>query len=555
MLLNLNIKNYALIDDLRLEFCEGLNVFTGETGAGKSIIVESIKLLLGERASSDLIRKGSQNCLLSAEFDISAAKGLKGYLKESALEAEDDTIFLRREIDASGKSRSFVNDIPVSLKTLSVIGDYLVDVHGQHDHQSLFSSAAQRRLMDGFGGHEELLDEISKNYQLWAQLADKLNAQALSEEEKRRLIDIYSFQIKEIDSASLTPGEDEEIESKLPQLKNADKLKGFAQEAYSLLYEGEGAAVENLSKAQKLLDAMNSLGGGLGESSELLRNSIGTLEDAARSIESYKENLDSDPKELEKVLERQDLLRNLKKKYGPSVADIVSFRERIHAELETLMKSGQNRAEIEKETEKMHKALLGLCDELSARRKKCAKKLSESVEKELALLGMKKARFDVSFEKLSELTRDGSDKVEFMFQPNPGEELKALKDIASGGEISRVMLALKTVLAKADKIPVLIFDEIDTGIGGPMGQTIGKKLKDLSSHHQIICVTHLPQIAAFAKKNISVTKIISSSKTKINARVLSDEDRIEEIARMLSGEAISDSARKHAHELISNAQT
>ena len=553
MLLNLAIKNYALIEDLRLEFSEGLSVFTGETGAGKSIIVESIKLLLGERASSDLVRKGSQSCLISGEFDCCGLKALKKLLKESALEGENDTLLIRREVDISARSRAFVNDVPVSMKTLSAIGEYLVDMHGQHEHQSLFSSSSQRSLLDNCAGNDPLLGEVSKACGLWKDILSKKNAQVLSEEERQRLMDIYSFQVNEIDSAALDPGEDAEIEERLPRLKNADKLRGFAEEAYRVLYDAEGAVLENLAKAQKSIDNLNALGGGISEVAESIRSSAEALQEAAKGIESYKDSLDSDPEALEKLLERQDLIKNLKKKYGSGIAEIFAFRDKVAKELEALKNTDENKERLEKEIERLEENFFSLCAKLSAERKKCADRLAEKAEKELGLLGMKKARFSISLEKTAEPSSEGWDKVEFMFQPNPGEELRPLKDIASGGEISRMMLAIKTVLAEADKVPVLIFDEIDTGVGGPMGQTIGKKLKDLSGHHQIICVTHLPQIAAFADQNISVTKDISSSRTKIKAKALSGLDRVEEIARMLSGEAVSDSARKHARELIADA--
>ncbi|MCX5782655.1 MAG: DNA repair protein RecN [Elusimicrobia bacterium] len=556
MLLNLTIKNYALIEDLSLEFSEGLNIFTGETGAGKSVIIESLKLLLGERASQELIRKGANSCQIFAEFDYpSLSKEIKKYLKDCALDlSNEDTLFLRREIDISGKSRSFVNDIPVSLKTLSSIGDYLVDVHGQHEHQSLFSNLSQRSILDNFGDIEKLLAEIGENYSKWKELLSERQAQAMSEQEKQRLIDIYGFQVKEIDNASLASDEDEDLELKLPQLKNAEKLKNLSEESYQMLYEAEGSVIEKLSKIQKILGNINSLSGNLSSVEDNLNSASAQIEEAAKEIENFKEKLDIDPQSLEKLLERQDLIKNLKKKYGSSIKEILAFREKTAKELDVLLKMDQNRQEIEKEIEKTQKKLFASCAKLTEERKELAEKLSENVEKELSDLGMKKTRFKISIEKLPEPSPEGWDRVDFMFQANPGEDLKSLKNIASGGEISRVMLAVKTVLAKADKIPVLIFDEIDTGIGGPMGQTIGKKLNDLSSHHQIICITHLPQIAAFGRQNIQVTKEISQNSTRIMTRILSGPERIEEIARMLSGESVTASARKHAQELISNAQ-
>jgi DNA repair protein RecN (Recombination protein N) len=549
MLISLHIKNYALIDDIRLEFKDGLNIFSGETGAGKSIIIESLGLILGERASSQNIKKDAKRCFITGEFDISKMKDLKTRLSDSGLN-NDDMLILRREVDINGKSRAFANDIPVSLNTLSNIGEYLVDVHGQHEHQTLIKSSSQRRLLDLFGGCSEIKAEISRKYHEWKELINQKESQNMSEEERQKQLDLYGFQLKEIDGADLQPGEEEEMENILPQLKNAEKLRDIGQRAYEILNGMDGSVLENINKVQRLLENINSICAGMGETSNSVTNACYQLEEAAKDIQNFYENLESDPEKLNNYLVRQDLFSKLKKKYGRSLAEVLEYRDKIANKLSLLSKSSENKQELENKIKQSYSSLLELCKKLTLLRKKAGEKLSAATENELKDLGMKKAHFKTAVEQLPEPTSEGMDKVEFLFCANPGENLNPLRDIASGGEMSRVMLALKTVFAKSDMIPVMVFDEIDAGIGGPMGQVVGKKMKNLSKYRQILCITHLPQIAAFADQHMSVTKTTEKGKTSTHVEALSDKEHTEEIARMLSGEKITPSARKHAEELV-----
>ncbi|HBU69462.1 MAG TPA: DNA repair protein RecN [Elusimicrobia bacterium] len=552
MLLNLNIKNYALIDELGLEFSEGLNIFTGETGAGKSIIIESLGLILGERASADVVRKGAPRCSITAEFDTANLSGAEKYLASLGFENEGQLI-IRREIDPAGKSRAFINDRPSSAETLKNLGEFLVDVHGQHEHQALFKTRLQLNLLDSFAENEQLLSEIESKYQDYRKLLALKDARQMSEQERERFIELYTFQLKEIEAARLSEGEEEKIEQALPRLKNADKLMSTSEQAFGLLYSSEGSAIENLGKAVKLLENINSSVEDLAQTSENMNKAYYLLEECSRELEAFKDGLRADPEELNRLLERQSLIAKLKKKYGQSVAEIIAYREKISAELEALSRHEQDKLELDSKLSKSLGLLESKCALLSAERGKAAKKLSSGVEKELSDLGMKKASFKIKISKRGEPSSNGWDDIEFLFSANPGEEIKPLKDIASGGEISRVMLAIKTVLAKADSIPVMVFDEIDSGIGGPMGQTIGRKLSQLSKHHQVLCITHLPQIAAFAKIHMSVSKQTVKNITKTSVVRLSAEDSVEEISRMLSGHEITPAARKHAAELIENA--
>ncbi|MFH1368097.1 MAG: DNA repair protein RecN [Elusimicrobiota bacterium] len=554
MLLNLQIRNYALIDELNLELTPGLNIFTGETGAGKSIVIESLNLILGERASAQLVRKGSSRCFVTGTFDISKLKKLKKFIDDSGLSGDDtDTLILRREIDAAGKSRAFVNDTPAGLNTLLEIGNHLVDVHGQHEHQTLLKTASQRELLDGFAGNEELLSDAERHFRLWKELQAQKDSQNLSEQERARLVDLYSFQVKEINGAKLSPGEEEEIEQALPQMKNAEKLRELSNEAHQLLYGEDGSALEKLNKARKILETINNLSNSLGETAETLNSATYSVEEVSDEMENFAEKLSADPERFNELLSRQDIIHKLKKKYGKDIPEILAYGEKIEKELDALTKFDQNRQELDAKMSKTLKQLSVTCEKLTESRKKAATKLASGIAAELAELGIKKAQFKVLIEKENEPTSEGWDGIEFLFSANPGEDAKPLKNIASGGEMSRVMLGIKTVLAKADNVPVLVFDEIDAGIGGPVGQTVGKKLKALSKHRQILCITHLPQIAAFADKHLSVEKAVQAGKTSTLIRNLAEKDRLEEIARMLSGEEITPSARKHASELLTQS--
>ena len=553
MLLNLTIRNYALIDEARLEPGDGLTVFTGETGAGKSIIVESIGLLLGERASAQAVRKGADRCFITGEFDISRVTALGRFLEKTGIPSEGEASFIvRREIDVQGRSRAFVNDRPVSIGTLSTIGSFLVDIHGQHEHQSLFHAENQRALLDRYAEAEGLSAQVADEYKRWQELLSFKESQHLSAQERERRIDLYSFQLKEIDEAHPVPGEVEEMEHALPQLKNAEKLQALADETYQILYSSDNAVLDNLRRVGKLLAQMASLGASFTDTTASLNNALAGLEEAARDIENFRGHISADPEKLNDMLERQDLLHRLKRKYGATVQEILSYRDRIAGELSALNASDDRLKELDKDSASSRRKLDDLCAKLTALREKAGQKLARQVEKELNDLGMKKARFSVAREALPEPASFGADRISFLFSANPGEDQQALKTIASGGEMSRVMLGLKTVLANADQVPLLIFDEIDTGIGGPMGQTVGRKLEELARHHQVLCITHLPQIAVCGDRQFYVSKETKGSRTRTLIASLSPQERKEEIARMLSGDEITDTARRHAAELLGN---
>lgn len=554
-----------MIEALDLEIHNGLNVFTGETGAGKSIIIDALGLVLGQKAAQGLVRKGAQECQITGEFELKKNKPAKAILEFLGLESETrDSLIVRRQIDAQGKSRIFVNDNTVNLNTLAQLAQELVEVHGQHENQKLLKPGQQRELLDRFGDCAELRDEIKTLYEEWKQLKQKREADQVTEQEKNRKIDLYQFQVKEIDDAALVPGEEEELEKSLPELKNAERLREIGEELFAELYESEGSVSERLDKAQKKLEQIQSLGVELLEVQTFLEESRTRIEESVKMVQSFKERLVSDPRKLDAVITRQDQIERLKKKYGRAIPQILEYREQIGRELQTLENLEESLLKQDEEIAAAYARLLKQCKKLTQARKKSSEKLEQQVTCQLQELGFNHARFSIAFypekdQAGKELpTAEGLERIEFLFSANPGEDLHLLKEVASGGELSRVMLALKSILARADAVPTLIFDEIDAGVGGSMGTVVGEKLKVLSQLHQILVITHLPQIAAFGDFHLRVQKQVLEGRTSTSVDPLEKETRIQEIARMLGGSSngkqTAGTAQKHAIELLKRAK-
>ncbi|MBI2118513.1 MAG: DNA repair protein RecN [Elusimicrobia bacterium] len=566
MLLELKIRNYLLIDSLEIQFSSNLNALTGETGAGKTILIDAIGLLLGERSAGSCARKGAKSCEIFGTFDLKNNSLAKDFLNSLSLNPEDDsTLILRREIDLEGKSKSFVNDRQVSLNTLSLLGNFLVDLHGQHEHQLLLKLNEQLELLDRYSGNGSLIKEIENLYLQWKTLLEKKESLLLSEQERAQRLDLFQYQLREIDSSKLQLGEEEEIEKKLPQLKNADKLRQFSDELYSHLYESEGSVLERLQICQGLMHNLETLQGELKDSPSLLEESFLKLNEAANFMQGFRENLNADPEKLDALISRQDLFAKLKKKYGSSIEEILTFAEKIRHEVNILGSYAETLDGVNQEIETIYDELIKKSKKLTALRKKAGEKLSSLVLRELKDLGFSKAQFSVQLtpninsEGQEIPAAHGLEKIEFLFSANPGEAIKPLKQVASGGELSRIMLALKKVLSECDLVPTLIFDEIDTGIGGSMGHVLGEKLQSLAKTHQILLITHLPQIAAFADRHLLVRKNVRDETTKVVLELLDDKNRVKEVARMLGGileDGVEPTAisLKHASELLLNAR-
>lgn len=561
MLKELNIKNFAIIDQLQVEFGPGLNVFTGETGAGKSIVVDALNLALGERASTDLIRTGCQEAVVEAAFELNGRYGQEAgrLLAEQGIDLNDgEDLIVRRVISASGKNKVYINGSLASLAGLSALGAGLADIHGQHEHQSLLSHERQMDLLDSFGGLVPFRDALSEGYYRLQKARKELSELETGERDRAQREDMLRFQKNEIEAAMLKPGEDLELAQEQKVLTNSEKLAAISRAADEVLYSSDGSVMTGLKKAVTGLREIVAIDNRLSSALELCEAGKVQIEEAAREVSAYADQVEFDPARLEQIGDRLDLMQKLKKKYGESIEEIVEFLGRATSELERMERSTEEIERLKKEVQAIKAGLTNQARELSAKRSAAARELEKKAESELGQLGMKKTTFAVKIsQEPGEDTLDGHmlgprgvDRVEFLISPNPGEEPKALAKTASGGELSRIMLALKTILAAGDSIPTLVFDEVDAGIGGAVAEEVGKKLKRVAAGRQVFCITHLPQIAGLAERHYGVAKSVKKDRTSTEVRLLERKDRVDEIARMLGGKTITEATLKHAEEMI-----
>ncbi len=567
MLQSLHIKNYALLSEVEVAFGPGLNILTGETGAGKSIIIGALGTILGERVDTSVLRKGVSRAVVEGVFVLAGQDELQAYLREQELDADGEQLILRREIHENGRSRAFVNDTPVQLSVLQAISDLLVDLHGQHEHQSLLRPANHLLYLDRFGDLEEEVNEVSQAYNrlqgLLAQL-NELRGKQQQADEKREL---YAFQIAEIEKVDPSAEEEEELLREEKIVQNSEKLFSRTKEFFEILYEGEASAYDILSRVEHGLTELEGIDEQFGRWREDANQARLLVEELAKFLERYRSRLDFSPERLEEIQTRMAQLTGLKKRFGRSIPEVLALKERLQAELTRMENLGQEIAALEQEVERARTEFSERCQKLSARRRQAAQQLQSLLPEILHYLGMSGTRFKVALKYqddpetgLVELegrryraTAHGMDFAEFLISANKGEDLRPLAKIASGGEISRVMLALKSLLAERGQIPILIFDEIDSGVSGRVAQAVGRKLKELAQYHQIICITHLPQIASVGKHHYSVHKIERDGRTETVIRRLTHEERTEEIARLLAGENISETHLNSARELLQEA--
>ncbi len=548
MLTSLSVRNYALIENITIDFKKGLTVITGETGSGKSIIIDSIDLLLGARASTSVIRTGTTSCTISAEFDISKNTNVKNILSELSIDCENE-IIIRRQIDSAGKSKAFINDISVSINTLSNIGKYLVDFYAQHKSNMLFEQQYQRQIVDNIADNSNLLEKLSVKYDKLESLKNKKEEIEKANTDRERLLDLYQYQINEINKANLSCDEEEKIEQELPKLKNAEKIKNVTAEMLSILYKQEHSVTDNLSIINKQISLLEKYGINIDNISKNINSTMTQIDDVYREVEDLSNNIDVTPDSLDAMLERQQLIKKLKSKYGKNIQEIIDYGKNLEDKIKSLENYETNITNIQKEIDFLLKDITKLCQQISDKRKKIATVISKKIISELEDLNMKNSQFEISVEK-SEISRTGFDKLEFMFSANKGEKLYPLSLVASGGEISRVMLALSTTISDNYNVGTIIFDEIDTGTSGKTGEKIGKKLKSLSDNRQIISISHLAQIASNADNHIKIYKETEKGRNITKAKVLNADERIEEIAKIISGEKITEHAIKHAEELL-----
>lgn len=567
MILRLDIHNIALIDEVSIELESGLNLLTGETGAGKSIIIDSINAVLGDRVSRDIIRTGSEKALVEAVFQADADR-IRDVMNEMGMEPEEDgTLILSREITQSGRNTCRINGKMVAASYLKTIGERLIDLHGQHDNQSLLKTEYHIDLLDSFGG--EAIQEIKREYM--ALLEQYKNARAelrlLSGDpgERERKMDLLRFQIDEIKKAKLKADEDEELNKQKILLNNAEKISKSLSAAYSLLYSGQSegsAASDIMNEAMSQLNTVSRLDESYDEKQKRLQDLIYQLEDIAEDLRKDLENIEFNPALLEEIEERLDLIYKLKRKYGRDIGEILEYCGRAEKQLAEIEKSEESSEFLRNRLIELEKQLYDASSRLNVKRIKAASILENRIGQELDDLEMKKARFhaDIQFDAaldtsgVRKYTVNGLDRVEFLISANAGEPLKPLARIASGGEMSRIMLAIKTILAEVDSIPTMIFDEIDIGISGKAAQKVGEKLSYISRGHQVICVTHLAQIACMADHHYLIEKQTEENSTKTTVIKLKGTQNIKEISRLLGGDEASETSIKYAEEMINNAK-
>lgn len=566
MLRELHIENFALIEKLTVFFGDGLNILTGETGAGKSIIIDALNQVLGERASAELVRAGSERAVISAVVDMNSAA--MAHLEALGLGTQEDTAILQREIYSNGKSQARIDGHPVNVAVLRELGSILVEIHGQHEHQALFDENAHLAMVDAFGGKPVL--EARQAYQgVWAQLTElkrELTSLHGDKRERERLLDILQYQVDEIEKASLRDGEEEALLSERKLLQNARKLAEVCEFSYQALYQGEGdPVVQILASIVNSLKTFRELDGTLEQACTQLEESLYSVEDAARQLRGFADRFNFDPQRLEEVEQRLDLISDLKRKYADSIAGILAWQQDKSAEIEAIKNTEARHAQLTQLIAATEEEAGSMAETLSLLRQAAGKELACAIETELEYLQMAKTRFRVETTSHADETglpvqagkvranADGIDNIRFLISPNPGEPMKPLSKIASGGEMSRIMLAILNVLAELRPVDTMVFDEIDAGIGGRAAQAVAEKLAAVSDQRQVICVSHLPQVTSMADTHLHIYKETVADRTITKVTRLDMDGRVEELARMLGGAEVTPATVRHAKEMLSLA--
>jgi DNA repair protein RecN (Recombination protein N) len=548
MLLELLVRNYAVIEQVRVRFHPGLNLLTGETGSGKSIVVDALALLFGDRASQESAR-------ISGVFELPRDPGLDRLLDSAGIEREDGELLLEREISAEGKSRAFAGSRPITVGLLKELAPFLGDIHGQHDQQMLFAPESQREMLDAFAGVGGLLEEAGETYGRWRSVTLELEELERTEQEKLRLLDLWNFQRREIEGVAPKPGEEAALEQERKVLQNSSRLEEAANTAFAALYDSPDSALAKLRTAIRRLEELCRIDPRLDPARESLAPAAIAIEEASFAVRDYLSHLEANPVRLEEIETRLAALDRLKRKYGAGAEEILAFLEEVRTQIAAVETAGERKAELERQRKLLAGAFETAARALSERRTEAARKLEKRVETELAALAMERTRFQVLIGPAA-WSENGADSVRFLVSPNLGEEPRPLEKVASGGEISRIALALKTCIAAPKKAGraaaprTLVFDEVDAGVGGRAAETVGRRLKQLAASFQVLCVTHLPQIAGFADHHFFVEKKESGGRTVAAIEELEGEARVREIGRMLSGEHLTREALKHAEQLL-----
>ena len=568
MLQSLYVRDYALIEELEMEFGSGLNIITGATGAGKSILIGAMSMILGERANTDVVRGDAAKAVVEGIFDDADTERIRSVLEENAIEtAPLPRVILRRKITERG-SRGFVNDTPATLDVMRAVAAELIDLHGQHEHQSLLRTETHLRLLDSFGGLGSLVEHYQTKRARVAELVEEREALADRERELRQQKELYEFQIEEIDAVDPQPGEEEELQAERRVLENAEQLYASTQGLYEMLFEDENAVHDQLVVARNDLQDLARIDDAFEEHVDEIESAQIIVSELANFLQDYNAHIEFDPQRLEEIRERITEIESLKRKYGGTLEAVLKHREEIGEQYELAQDFEGNLERLDAEIEAAQAELTDVALRLSAKRKEVATRIEDAILEELATLGMPDSQFEVQFTRQEDpdsgrdwITPEdedaryrafakGVDQVEFYISTNVGVPPMPLAEVASGGEISRIMLALKTILAKSERLPILVFDEIDVGISGDMARRVGESMHDLARYHQIITITHLPQIAALGDRHFKVEKIVEDGTTKTTIHRLDEEEQATQVASLISGAEVTDAALKNARELM-----
>ncbi len=554
MLNQLSVRNVAVIDKLDINLHDGVSVLTGETGAGKSIIIDSINMILGDRANKELVRYGTDKAVVQAVFD--APKSVINILEENDIDVEDETVIITRQVTKEGKSVARINGMVVTLNILREISDRLINIHGQHDNQALLTPIRHITFLDAYADNEEYINRYKDILSKKREIEKKISSLEMDEQEKMQRIDLLEYQVNEIKKASLEKGEEDDLREQRDIYTNAEQITKSVNEAYMNLYEGDEiqSAYDGISIAVNEISQISDLNPQLKSIYDTLNEIMYSLEDTAHEIKEFGETVEFDEQTLNEIEERLDLISRLKRKYGNSIEEILEYLKKAESELNDIKLSDERTNELKEELKNITKELKEKGNVLTQRRENTAKVLEENIEKSLHELNMEKSKFKVSIENDGTFYDNGMDKVEFLISTNPGEPLKPLVKIASGGELSRVMLAIKSILADSDGVDTMIFDEIDTGVSGKAAMSIAKKLAVIAKNKQVICITHLPQLTAMADNHYLIQKNTDGEMASTTLKELDEEGRELELARIIDGGEVTELALSHAKQMLENAK-
>ena len=554
MLNQLSVRNVAVIDKLDINLHDGVSVLTGETGAGKSIIIDSINMILGDRANKELVRYGTDKAIVQAVFD--APKSVINILEENDIDVEDETVIITRQVTKEGKSVARINGMVVTLNILREISDRLINIHGQHDNQALLTPIRHITFLDTYADNEEYINRYKDILSKKREIEKKISSLEMDEQEKMQRIDLLEYQVNEIKKASLEKGEEDDLREQRDIYTNAEQITKSVNEAYMNLYEGDEiqSAYDGISIAVNEISQISDLNPQLKSIYDTLNEIMYSLEDTAHEIKEFGETVEFDEQTLNEIEERLDLISRLKRKYGNSIEEILEYLKKAESEINDIKLSDERTNELKEELKNITKELKEKGNVLTQRRENAAKVLEENIEKSLHELNMEKSKFKVSIENDGTFYDNGMDKVEFLISTNPGEPLKPLVKIASGGELSRVMLAIKSILADSDGVDTMIFDEIDTGVSGKAAMSIAKKLAVIAKNKQVICITHLPQLTAMADNHYLIQKNTDGEMASTTLKELDEEGRELELARIIDGGEVTELALSHAKQMLENAK-